>query len=252
MSHGSLSERTILVTGATRGIGAATVRLLAREGADIAVGYHVRCQLAKDVVTELRDTGVRAEAFGADLADLAQARRMVADVEECFGRIDGLVNNAGIMPESAFLEMTDQEWDLVLRTNLYSAYACAKAVLPGMVERGAGSIVMMASRLGQVGWPHLAHYSVSKAGLIVLAKSLAREFGPAGIRVNTIAPGVTLTDMGRTVAEGETGRQRMAELPLGRFGEPDEVAETVAFLLSDDASLFLGQTLCPNSGGYMP
>jgi 3-oxoacyl-[acyl-carrier protein] reductase len=121
-----------------------------------------------------------------------------------------------------------------------------------MLERGGGTIVNIASRLGLVGWPGVAHYASAKAGLVALAKSISREFGQRGIRANCVAPGVTNTDMGRTVMEGEVGRRRMAELPLGRFGEPDEVADCVVFLLSDASSLLLGQTLNPNSGGLMP
>jgi len=176
---------------------------------------------------------------------------MVAGVEDHFGRIDGLVNNAGVMPSSPVLDMSDGEWDQVLRTNLFGPFYCSRAVLPGMVERGSGSIVMISSRLGQVGWPELAHYSAAKAGLFGLTKSMARELGPRGVRVNAVAPGVTVTDMSRAVLEGKVGRRRLAELPSGRFAEPEEVAQTVVFLLSDAASLYYGQTLNPNGGGFM-
>jgi 3-oxoacyl-[acyl-carrier protein] reductase len=148
--------------------------------------------------------------------------------------------------------MPPEEWDRVITTNLTSAFHASQAVLPGMLERGGGAIVNIASRLGLVGWPGVAHYASAKAGLVALAKSISREFGQRGIRANCVAPGVTNTDMGRTVMEGEVGRKRMAELPLGRFGEPDEVADCVVFLLSDASSLLLGQTLNPNSGGLMP
>jgi 3-oxoacyl-[acyl-carrier protein] reductase len=121
-----------------------------------------------------------------------------------------------------------------------------------MLRSGGGSIVNIASRLGQVGWADVAHYASAKAGAIALAKSLSRAYGQQGLRVNTVAPGVTNTAMGRSVMDGEVGRRRMAELPLGRFGEPEEVADAVIFLLSDASSLFLGQTLGPNSGGLMP
>jgi 3-oxoacyl-[acyl-carrier protein] reductase len=200
----------------------------------------------------VRALGGRSEVFGADLSDAAAARDMVARVQDSLGPVHGLVNNAGIMPESPFLEISDEEWSLVLNTDLTSAFACSQAVLPGMLERGEGSIVMISSRLGQIGFAGVAHYSVAKAGLIALAKSLAREFGPRGIRANAIAPGVVVTDMGAQVMDGEVGRKRMAELPLGRFGTAPEIAESAVFLLSDASSLFLGQTLNPNGGGYMP
>jgi 3-oxoacyl-[acyl-carrier protein] reductase len=148
--------------------------------------------------------------------------------------------------------MTDEEWDEVLRTNLFGPFYCTRAVLPGMVERGTGSIVMISSRLGQIGWPELAHYSASKAGLLGLAKSLAREFGPHGIRVNTVAPGFTITDMSRDLVDSESGQRRLAELPSRRFAEPEDIASSVVFLLSGAASAYYGQTLNPNSGGFMP
>lgn len=240
------------MTGASRGIGAAIALAAASAGADVAVAYNVHAEEAEHVAGEIRALGRNADTFQADLAVASQARAMVQRVERRFGRIDGLVNNAGIIRESPFLEIGDDEWDLVLRTDLTAAFACSQAALPGMLERGRGSIVMITSRLGQIGFAGVAHYSAAKAGMIALAKSIAREFGSRGIRANAVAPGVTITDMGSQVMDGEVGRRRLAELPLGRFGMPDEVASAVVFLLSDDAVLFLGQTLNPNSGGYMP
>jgi 3-oxoacyl-[acyl-carrier protein] reductase len=249
---GSLSGRLVLVTGASRGIGAAIALRAARAGADVAVAYHEQADEAGAVADQVRSLGRRAATFAADLADTDQARAMVARVEDELGPIHGLVNNAGIMPQSAFLDISDAEWNEVLSTDLTAAFACSQAVLPGMLEAGSGSIVMISSRLGQIGFAGVAHYSVAKAGVIALAKSLAREFGPRGIRANAIAPGVVVTDMGAQVMDGEVGRRRMAELPLGRFGTPPEIAEAAVFLLSDASSLFLGQTLNPNCGGYMP
>jgi 3-oxoacyl-[acyl-carrier protein] reductase len=250
--EGSLAGRLVLVTGASRGIGAAIALRAARAGADVAVAYHEHAGEAEAVADQVHRLGGRAATFAADLSDAAQARAMVATVEQELGPIHGLVNNAGIMPQSPFLEISDAEWDEVLSTDLTGAFACCQAVLPGMVERQAGSIVMISSRLGQIGFAGVAHYAVAKAGLIALAKSIAREFGPQGIRANAIAPGVVVTDMGAQVMDGEVGRKRLAELPLGRFGTPPEIAETAVFLLSDASSLFLGQTLNPNGGGYMP
>jgi 3-oxoacyl-[acyl-carrier protein] reductase len=140
----------------------------------------------------------------------------------------------------------------VLRTDLGSAFACSQAAIPGMLRRGQGSIVMISSRLGQIGFAGVAHYSAAKAGMIALAKSLSREFGARGVRANAVAPGVTVTAMGASVMDGEVGRRRMAELPLGRFATPEEVAAPVIFLLSDASATFLGQTLNPNCGGFMP
>ena len=159
--------------------------------------------------------------------------------------------NAGIMPSSPLLEMGNDEWNAVLQTNLFGPFYCSRAALPGMLQRGSGSIVMISSRLGQVGWPELAHYSASKAGLLGLTKSMAREFGSQGIRVNAVAPGFTITDMTRDIVDTESGRRRLAELPAPRFPEPEDVAAAVLFLLSDAAAAFHGQTLNPNGGGYM-
>jgi 3-oxoacyl-[acyl-carrier protein] reductase len=249
---GSLSGRVIAVTGGGRGIGRAVALAAAAKGARVALAYRDSETGAKAVADLVRGYGHEAETFACDVTDREQIFSFVRDAEKRFGRLDGLVNNAGIMPTSPFLEMTPEEWDRVITTNLTSAFHASQAVLPGMLERGGGTIVNIASRLGLVGWPGAAHYASAKAGLVALAKSISREFGQRGIRANCVAPGVTNTDMGRTVMEGEVGRKRMAELPLGRFGEPDEVADCVVFLLSDASSLLLGQTLNPNSGGLMP
>jgi len=247
-----LAGRLILVTGASRGIGAAIAVAAAEAGADIAVAYLRERENADGVAEQVRALGRRAELFEADLADPVQARAMVARVVDAMGPVHGLVNNAGIMPQSPFLEISDAEWAEVLSTDLTAAFACSQAVLPGMLELGSGSIVMISSRLGQIGFAGVAHYSAAKAGLIALAKSIAREFGQRGIRANAVAPGVVVTDMGAQVMDGEVGRRRLAELPLGRFGTPPEIAAAVVFLLSDASTLFLGQTLNPNSGGFMP
>jgi 3-oxoacyl-[acyl-carrier protein] reductase len=249
---GSLNGRVIAVTGGGRGIGRAVALAAAAKGARVAVAYRESEAGAKAVTDQVREYGHEAEAFTCDVTDREQVFAFVHHVEQRFGRLDGLVNNAGIMPTSPFLELTPGEWDRVMTTNLTSAFHASQAVLPGMLERGGGTIVNVASRLGLVGWPGVAHYASAKAGLIALAKSISREFGQRGIRANCVAPGVTNTDMGRTVMEGEVGRRRMAELPLGRFGEPGEVADCVVVLRSDASSLLLGQTINPNSGGLMP
>ena len=169
-----------------------------------------------------------------------------------FGRVDGLVNNAGQTQVGPFLEIDPAQWDDIIATDLTAAFHTCRAVLPSMVERGNGSIVNIASRLGQMGVAETAAYSAAKAGLIGLTRALGREFGPRGIRVNAVAPGVTVTEMTTDLVDSEEGRRRLRDMPLGRFGRADEVADSVMFLLSDASSLFLGQTLNPNAGGYMP
>jgi 3-oxoacyl-[acyl-carrier protein] reductase len=203
-------------------------------------------------VERVRSAGGTAEVFDADLADGPQAERLVERVIERFGRVDGLVNNAGRTLVGPFLEIDPADWNDVLRTDLTAAYHTCRAALPSMVERGSGTIVNVASRLGQMGVPETAAYSAAKAGLIGLTRALAREFGPRGIRVNAVAPGVTITEMTTDLVDSDEGRRRLRDMPLGRFGRADEVADSVIFLLSDASSLFLGQTLNPNAGGYMP
>ena len=247
-----LRGRVVLVTGSSRGIGAEVATRAAAEGATVAVHYRTDAAAARGIVEKVRATGAEGDCFDADVADGRQATRLVERVIERFGRIDGLVNNAGLTQVGPFLDIEPAEWDAVIATDLTGAFHTCRAVLPSMVERGSGSIVNIASRLGQIGVAETAAYSAAKAGLIGLTRSLAREFGPKGIRVNAIAPGVTITDMTTELVESEEGRRRLRDSALGRFGRADEVAEAVIFLLSDRASLFLGQTLNPNAGGYMP
>lgn len=249
---GALAGRVVLVTGSSRGIGAEVAVRAAAEGATVAVHYHRGADAAERTLARIRELGAEGEAFGADLADGAQAADLVARAIERFGRVDGLVNNAGRTQVGPFLAIDPGEWDAVIATDLSAAFHTCRAVLPSMVERGSGSIVNVASRLGQVGVAETAAYSAAKAGLIGLTRSLAQEFGPRGVRVNAVAPGMTITEMTTDLADSDEGRRRLAGMPLGRFGRADEVAEAVIFLLSDASSLFLGQTLNPNAGGYMP
>lgn len=242
----------VLITGASRGIGAASAVAVARNGFDIAIGCLEREEEAADVAEAVRSFGRRAVVIQADVSDPAQARRLVSQAEESLGPLFGLVNNAGIMPETAFLEIDVAEWDKVIATDLSALFHTTQAAIPGMVDRGAGAIVNVSSRLGQIGCAGVVPYATAKAGVLGFTKSLAREFGPAGIRVNAVAPGITLTAMSADMATGDMGRRRLAELPAGRFNQPEDVAASVAFLLSDDAASFHGQTLCPNGGGHMP
>ncbi|WP_162458601.1 SDR family NAD(P)-dependent oxidoreductase [Pseudactinotalea suaedae] len=247
-----LDGKVVLVTGGGTGLGSAVALAVARAGGDVALTFHTSEQGARETAAAVRELGVGCQTRPLDVRDQQDVVGAVAWAVETFGHLDGLVNNAGVMPEHPFLEITAEQWDDVLRTDLTGAFYASQAAIPVMLERGGGSIVNIASRLGQVGWPGVAHYASAKAGTIALVKSISREFGQQGIRANAVSPGVMNTDMGRTVMEGETGRKRMSELPLGRFAEPEEVADAVVFLLSDDSALFLGQTLCPNAGGLMP
>ena len=247
-----LSGRVILVTGSSRGIGAEIAAQAAAEGAIVAVHYRLAADGAQQTLDRVRAAGGDGAAFSADLADGTQAEGLVTTVLDRFGRLDGLVNNAGRTQVGPFLSLAPSEWDDVLATDLTAAFHTCRVAIPAMLERGSGAIVNVASRLGQTGVPETAAYSAAKAGLIGLTRSLAREFGGRGIRINAVAPGFTATEMTEDLAASETGRQRLRDIPLGRFGRASEVAAAVVFLLTDASSLFLGQTLNPNGGGFMP
>ena len=249
---GLLAGRVVLVTGSSRGIGAEVAIKAAAEGAAVAVHYVRSAAAAEEVADRVRSLGVDSHAFGADVADGGRAEGLIAAVIERFGRVDGLVNNAGRTQVGPFLEIQPAQWDEIISTDLSAAFHTCRAVLPSMLERGTGSIVNVASRLGQMGIAETAAYSAAKAGLIGLTRALAREFGPRGIRVNAVAPGPTITEMTTDLVESEEGKRRLRDMPLGRYGRADEVADSVIFLLSDAAGLYLGQTLNPNGGGYMP
>jgi 3-oxoacyl-[acyl-carrier protein] reductase len=252
MSPGALDGRVVLVTGASRGIGAEIAVKAAGEGARLAIHYHERVDAARRTAERVEAAGGEAAVFRADVSDGGQAEALVHDAIGRFGRLDGLVNNAGRTQVGPFLDIAPDEWDGVMATDLTAAFHTTRAAIPQMLDQGGGAIVNICSRLGQVGIAETAAYSAAKAGLIGLTRSLAREFGGRGIRVNAVAPGFTLTDMTEDMADTDAGRARLRDMPLGRFGRADEVAEAVVFLLSDRASLFLGQTLNPNAGGYMP
>lgn len=252
MTAGALAGRVVLITGSSRGIGAEVAVKAAAEGAIVAVHYQRSAEAAQQTLDRVRAAGADGATFAADLGDGGDAERLVADVIERFGRLDGLVNNAGRTQVGPFLEIEPADWDEVIRTDLTAAYHTCRAALPSMVERGSGTIVNVASRLGQIGVAETAAYSAAKAGVLGLTRALAKEFGPRGIRINAVAPGVTVTEMTTDLIDSEAGRQRLRDMPLGRFGRADEVADSVIFLLSDASSLFLGQTLNPNAGGYMP
>jgi 3-oxoacyl-[acyl-carrier protein] reductase len=248
----ALAGRVVLVTGSSRGIGAEVAAKAGAQGARVAVHYLSSRDGAQRTLDRIRAAGGDGDVFAADLGEGGQAVALVEAVLERFGRIDALVNNAGRTFVGPFLATDPATWDEVIRTDLTAAFHTCRAALPSMVERGSGSIVNVASRLGQVGVAETAAYSAAKAGLIGLTRALAREFGPRGIRVNAVAPGVTITEMTTDLVDSEEGRRRLRDMALGRFGRADEVAEAVLFLLTDASSLFTGQTLNPNAGGYMP
>ncbi len=246
---GKLEGRRAVVTGAASGIGRGIAVAFAREGADIAV-VDLDETMAADVLAAVADAGRRAIFVRADVSDEAQVRAMAERVLAEFGGVDILVNNAGIFTESLLEDLSVADWDRVLGVNLRGTFLCTRFLIGQMLERGDGRIINIASQLGQIGGAQVAHYSASKAAVIGLTKALAREVSARGVRVNAIAPGPIRTPL--LDAETEEWRSaKLAELPIGRFGEVDEVTPTAILLASEDGSYYVGQTLGPNGGDVM-
>lgn len=239
---GILTGKTALVTGATRGIGRAIALKFASEGADIAFTYRSQHEAARTLVEEIEAMGVRAKAYTSDAADFAQAHEVVEDVKATFGRIDILVNNAGITKDGLMMRMDEAQWDAVIDTNLKSAFNFIHACTPIMARQRGGSMINMSSVVGVSGNAGQCNYSASKAGLIGLTKSIAKEMGPRGIRANCIAPGFIGTDM--TEALPENIRQEWEkQIPLRRAGKPEDVAGVALFLASDMSVYVTGQVI---------
>ncbi len=245
-----LDGRVALVTGASRGIGAAIARAFGREGATVAVNYHRSEARAAEVVAAIEAFGSKAIAVRADVADAAAVSGMVDRTATAFGPIDVLVNNAGILNAAPLDQMSEDVWDEMIATNLRSVFLCTRAVLPSMLARGRGKIISVTSQLGQKGMPNHAHYAAAKAGVIGFTRALAREVGPRGLHVNAIAPGPIETELIGPITD-EFRREKTVIFALRRFGLPEEVAPTAVFLASDDSSYYAGQTLCPNGGDIM-
>ncbi len=242
-------SRVALVTGAGSGIGRAIAEKLGRDGERVVVN-DLRDASADEVVAGIQESGGTAAAAPGDVSDPGSVRRIVEAAREAFGPPEVLVNNAGFLQQKRFVDLTVEDFDRMIAVHLRGTFLCTSAVLPEMLSKGHGIIVNVASQLGQIGGVELSHYSSAKAGIIGLTKSLAREVSARGVRVNAVAPGPINTELVLDLSE-EWRTNKAAELPLGRFGEPWEVAETVSFLVSDGAALYVGQTLGPNSGDVM-
>ena len=242
--------RIAVVTGAASGIGKGIAIAFAREGADIVVADKVDESGAAEVMEGISAHGRGALFAHTDVADEASVNNMAATSLARFGRVDILVNNAGIFTESLLENMSVDDWDRVVDTNLRGTFLCTRALINQMLERGDGRIINIASQLGQIGGGSVSHYAASKAGVIGLTKSLAREVSSRGVLVNAIAPGPIETPL----LDSETDEWRsakLAELPIGRFGTVDEVTPTAVLLASADGSYYVGQTLGPNGGDVM-
>lgn len=247
-----LKGKTALITGGASGIGAEIVRLFAKEGADIAINYHSRASQAELLAEECRKDGGRIITVKADVSEPEPVQAMVEEVLKAFGKVDILVCSTGINRQSRFIDMAVDDWDEMVKVSLRGVFLCDRFILPHMLERGSGRIINVTSQLGQIGGVNCAHYCAAKAGIIGLTKSLAREVGHTGITVNCIAPGPIETDFFFNGTTEEWRAEKLASLPLGRFGLAREVAPAALLLASDpDGNIFTGQTLGPNSGDVM-
>ncbi len=257
-----LEGKAAIITGAARGIGRGVAEAFVREGARVAVA-DVDEAAARATADEIGGPAGAAWAVAVDVAERGSVERMVAAVTERFGGVDVLVNNAGVSKVVAFLEMTDEVWDRTLAVNLFGAMLCARAVLPQMVERGAGRIINMSSQSGKKGNAQYAAYCASKFGLIGLTQSLAAEFASCGITVNAICPGVVMTGLWqspemrdayaakRGIKPEEVEAYFEGKIPLGRLGTPEDAAHVAVYLASDAAAYITGQAINVSGGAEM-
>jgi 3-oxoacyl-[acyl-carrier protein] reductase len=243
----NLTSKVALVTGASRGIGAAIAWRRAAQGAIVVAA--ARGTNAESNVADIVLNGGTAQAVSLDVTDPAAVETVVKDVLAMHGRIDILVNNAGITRDQLLMRMKRDDWDAVMATNLTAAYTCSQAVLRPMIKQRGGRIITISSVVGQMGNAGQVNYAASKAGLIGLSIALAREVASRGITVNVVAPGMIDTDMTRALT-GATAETWALQIPLGRLGTPDEVANTVCFLASDEAAYITGQVIAVNGGMY--
>lgn len=240
-------SKTVLITGASKGIGAATAILFAEKGYNVILNYNSSAESALLLEHSLKDNGYSALAYSADVSKSNDVARMVNDVISRFGKIDVLINNAGIAQQKLFTDISDSDWDKMVSVNLTGTFNCCRAVVPYMVREKRGCIINTSSVWGMTGASCEVHYSAVKAGIIGLTKALAKELGPSGIRVNCVAPGVIGTRMNSGLSVEDLANLA-DETPLGRIGKTQEVAATSLFLASDDAEFITGQVISPNGG----
>lgn len=237
-----LQDKVVLVTGGSRGIGAGIVRRFAEQGANVAFTYRASADEALAIEAELKEMGVEAKAFKSDAASFEQAEELVKSVLESFGKIDVLINNAGITQDTLMLRMKEEQWDKVIEVNLKSVFNLTKQVLRPMMKNRGGSIINMSSIVGITGNAGQANYAASKAGIIGFSKSIAKEVGSRNIRCNVIAPGFIETDMTDALND-QVKESYLANIPLKRLGKTEEIADVCVFLASDLSAYVSGQTI---------
>jgi len=244
---GLLTGKTALITGAARGIGKSIALRLASEGADIAFTDLSEDEAFKSTVTELNACGVKCKGYVSDASDFEQTHSLISTILQDFGHIDVLVNNAGITRDGLLMRMSEQQWDMVMTVNLKSAFNFCHAVVPIMARQRCGSIINISSVVGVAGNAGQSNYSASKAGMIALAKSIAKEMGARNIRANAVAPGFVMTEMTKQLPE-EVLKGWCDRIPLRRGADPDEIAKVVLFLASDLSSYVSGQVIQIDGG----
>ena len=242
-----MKKKTVLITGGSKGIGKAMTEVFAEEGYNVVTNFNNSEQSSCDICDSLKAKGFSVEKYKANVTDRAQVKTMVDYCFEKYNGIDILINNAGIAQDKLFTEITDDDWDSMINTNLKSVYYCSQEVLKSMISEKKGKIINISSIWGMVGASCEVHYSVSKAGVIGLTKSLAKELGPSNIQVNCIAPGVIETDMLGNCTD-ETLKDLRDNTPLMRLGSARDIANCALFLASDHSDFITGQLISPNGG----
>jgi 3-oxoacyl-[acyl-carrier protein] reductase len=246
----AFKDKVVLVTGGSRGIGRSIAVAFAKQGATVVISYAGNEAAAQETLGLLQAAGAKGETVRFDVADSAACAGAIENVVKTHGRLDVLVNNAGVAVDGLVMRVKDEDWDKQLDTNLKGAFALIRAASRPMMKQRGGAIINLTSVVGEMGNGGQAAYSASKAGLIGLTKSVARELASRNIRVNAVSPGFIGTDM-TSHLEGETREKMMAAIPLGRLGSPEDVANAVLFLASDSAAYITGEVLKVNGGMYM-